>query len=371
VRVLVIAAAMSALLQWPALGVLRALAIVDNPNHRSSHLMPTLRGGGLAVLIAWLLALLLSPIPLSLLIIALAVAAFGLLGWGDDRGELGVGRRLASQFAVSLSACIALCLANGLTFLSWTSAPVVLAVIAVVAYVNAFNFMDGVNGISAMNAGITGAFFMWLGGTHSQPGILAAGAAIAGVSVGFLPWNAPHAKVFLGDVGSYTLGSAVILLVVWSAAAGIPIFYSIAPVLVYFVDTGWTLMRRLLGHRVWREAHREHVYQRFTDCGFSHIASAALVATLSGTICLSAILMIPVNLPWLWASSCSAYTWQLPSCLNLSRRVNEPGFHWEGSSDDRSPGWRGRPAPRSGEAVATRTCSPPTMAETWPEADQV
>jgi UDP-GlcNAc:undecaprenyl-phosphate GlcNAc-1-phosphate transferase len=303
VTLLILAAALSALLQWPALSLLRALSLVDSPNHRSSHDQPTLRGGGLAVVVALVAVAAISSLTDSLTVVLAALLCFAAIGFADDRAGLSVRWRLVGQVSVGLVSCSALLLLSGRSISPMSISLLMIAVVSFVWYVNAFNFMDGVNSMSGLNAVLAGLYFLWLGDVFSHGTIAAVGGAVAGASLGFLPWNAPRARVFLGDVGSYALGSAIALLAIWSIMIGISPFLCVAPLIIYVADTTYTLIDRLLRHCSWREAHRDHVYQRLTDCGLSHIASSLVVTGSSALICLSAAILVRGGSRWPWVAA--------------------------------------------------------------------
>jgi UDP-GlcNAc:undecaprenyl-phosphate GlcNAc-1-phosphate transferase len=268
------------------LPLLRRAQVMDVPNARSSHRAPTPRGGGIAVVGALLAASLVGwalnvEVPSTILG---AVAVFALVGFVDDFRGLNVGVRLALQLLVSAGVARAVLSAGEASALV-----LLVATVALAGYTNAFNFMDGVNGISALNAGLAGGWFTFLGLTYDNDSLAALGLAIAGASLGFLPWNAPHARVFLGDVGSYGLGFAVAAASLLAWSAGIPLLLAVAPLTVYGADTGWALLKRIWGRRPWHEAHREHVYQRLTDAGWPHLASGTLPAAFGVAICLLAL----------------------------------------------------------------------------------
>jgi UDP-N-acetylmuramyl pentapeptide phosphotransferase/UDP-N-acetylglucosamine-1-phosphate transferase len=104
------------------------------------------------------------------------------------------------------------------------------------------------------------------------------GLALAGAAAGFLPWNLPRARVFLGDVGSYGIGMVVAATSLTAVLDGIPLWMAAAPLAIYLTDTAWALAKRVRRGDSWREAHRDHVYQRLIDVGWSHTAGAVLVA---------------------------------------------------------------------------------------------
>ncbi len=96
--------------------------------------------------------------------------------------------------------------------------------------------------------------------------------------LGFLPWNLSRGSVFLGDVGSYLLGASVAALAVAGFLSGVYVEYVLSPILVYVADTGYYCCARINAGERWYASHREHVYQRLTDVGFSHLQSAGTVA---------------------------------------------------------------------------------------------
>lgn len=272
------------------LPLIRRRDVMDIPNDRSSHSSPTPRGGGVAVVTAVVVAAAVSwlaggspPWPVILVGMALAV-----IGFVDDLHALGGWQRLGSQlvFAVGLawwcSAEYGTANLNAVLF-------ALIGTLTVVGYVNAFNFMDGVNGISAINAAVAGAWFAWLGDRYEIDGVTIIGLAVAGASVGFLPWNAPKARIFLGDVGSYGLGALIAGMALVSWAAGANALMSVAPLVVYGADTGWVLVKRAIGGRPLMQAHREHVYQRLVDgAGWAHLTVSVYVSSLAFICCLAA-----------------------------------------------------------------------------------
>lgn len=278
----VIALAVVTLSMRPLLRMLGRSGIVDVPNHRSSHEVITPRGGGIAVMLGVVAgAISIAPQPGMIELCALAASA-ACIGLVDDLRSLPAVARLLGQASLAAVAVSLSGAARGPLALIVASALAVL----VVGYINAFNFMDGINGISALSAVVSAGWYVYLGLEVGDAALTAGGAALAGASVGFLPWNAPAAKVFLGDVGSYGLGMFIAGLMLMSIAAGVHPVLAVAPLLLYFADTGWTLIRRARRRASWMEAHREHVYQRMCDRGLSHLSVAALVAVFSALVCL-------------------------------------------------------------------------------------
>ena len=273
--------------------LLQRAGLHDVPNARSSHTRPTPRGGGLAVMLAVAVALAVGAEPEAFLLFVPALL-LALLGLADDRRSLPSGPRLAAQAAIAIVGCVVV--AHGAP-----SADVVVVTlvgtIAVLSYVNAFNFMDGINGISALNAAVCGGWLAWVGDHHSLPPLVVVGFALLGGALGFLPWNA-RSRVFLGDVGSYGIGSLIALACVYAWSRGVPWYVAVAPSLVYLADTGYTLLRRAQRGSRLTEAHREHVYQRLVIAGWPHLVTAAWTAALALVCCL---LMLTAERTGSWA----------------------------------------------------------------------
>jgi UDP-GlcNAc:undecaprenyl-phosphate/decaprenyl-phosphate GlcNAc-1-phosphate transferase len=263
--------------------LLRRAAAIDLPGLRSSHSVPTPRGGGAPVAAGLILAVALIPAATAVTFAA-AVAMFAAMGLADDLTGLPARGRLVMQAAAGLVIGGLLARTAGL--------PAGLAVLAAVAlaawitaFVNAFNFMDGVNGISGAHALAGGACYAVLGLWRPDALLAAGGAAVAGGAAAFLPWNAVRARVFLGDVGSYGLGAALAVLAAAAVLAGLPPEAALGPLALYLADTAWTLQRRIRAREPWLQPHRTHAYQRLTDAGWSHqrvaLATGGLTAALS------------------------------------------------------------------------------------------
>jgi UDP-GlcNAc:undecaprenyl-phosphate/decaprenyl-phosphate GlcNAc-1-phosphate transferase len=270
--------------------LLRRTSAIDVPNARSSHSVPTPRGGGLPIALGLVAAALLVPGPAAQKSVAIgfaaAVAAFGAIGFADDLAGLPAGWRLAAQGLASLAVGGVLVAHAGLPAALTVAAAAVIA-IWLVGFVNAFNFMDGVNGISAAHALVGGAAYACLGWWLADPFLAVTGAAVAACGLAFLPWNAGRARVFLGDVGSYGLGAALAVLAAYCVVArGIPPEAALAPLALYLADTGWTLQSRIRSGAPILQAHRGHTYQQLCDIGWSHQRVTMATATVTAALCL-------------------------------------------------------------------------------------
>jgi UDP-GlcNAc:undecaprenyl-phosphate/decaprenyl-phosphate GlcNAc-1-phosphate transferase len=272
----------------PTIALLRRGRVLDVPGTRSSHSIATPRGGGAPIAVGLLAAAAVAVASGAVaagLAFALAVAFFGLLGLVDDVRGLPAVTRLALQTAGA--AAVATLLVARLPM-----PPLAVAVAAcaaacwLVGLVNAVNFMDGVNGISGAHALIGGVVYACLAGWRRDGFGVAAGLALAVGAVAFLPWNAVRARVFLGDVGSYTIGAALAVLAVRLIVLGVRAEAVAGPVALYLADVAWTLQRRVRRGERWLEPHRTHVYQRWCDAGWSHAEVTVLTSALTVLLCL-------------------------------------------------------------------------------------
>ncbi len=254
-------------LQPVVIGLLRQGAVLDIPGQRSSHTVPTPRGGGVAVglgLFAGLSVLAVS----TWLPLAVALIVFFALGLAEDLYGVSVPARLALQLGAGL--VVGALLVRGVHPLLLAVLLVVGIAVWVTAFANAFNFMDGVNGISAAHAMLGGLAFVGIGALRHDTTLIVVAAVVAAGGLAFLPWNAGRALVFLGDVGSYCIGAVLAVLAVHTVLSGAPVEAVFGPLALYVTDTGVTLARRIGRGATWLCPHREHAYQRLCDVGLSH-----------------------------------------------------------------------------------------------------
>jgi UDP-N-acetylmuramyl pentapeptide phosphotransferase/UDP-N-acetylglucosamine-1-phosphate transferase len=300
--------ALSALLCGQLRRWLLRRAILDAPNARSNHVVPVPRGGGIAILAAllpaWGALIWLRPDAASGVSLPLAagVVALGLISWFDDLRGLPAGPRLLAHLAVC-GACASLLpgpVFQGL-LPGWADAAVAALIWA--GFLNFYNFMDGIDGITGAETVAVAGGLAAIGWLLPEAGLPAAAPlAVAAATVGFLAWNRPPAKLFLGDVGSVPLGFALgwfLLLLAckgyWAAALILPAYY--------LADAGLTLLRRALrGERFW-QAHKEHFYQRATAArqarGLSRARAhgAVSLAVLFANLGLAALAVMALNAP--------------------------------------------------------------------------
>lgn len=280
---------------------LKRRAILDHPVERSSHQIPTPRGGGLALvplaLLAWLALAITGHAPNGTFAIIGVAALLALLSWADDLGGLGVGWRLVAHIAAAVSGVFFL--PTGTLVFQGLLPPFLdrsAAVLLWVWFLNLYNFMDGIDGITCtetifLGLGVTAVSLLAGAGVDGAPELALAAAAGA---AGFLRWNWPPAKLFLGDVGSVPLGYAMGWLLLAMAAKGLWAPAIILP-LYYFADATITLVMRMArGERFWR-AHREHFYQRALAPDGDHRAVLRLV--IGGNLVLLGLAMLAVGWP--------------------------------------------------------------------------
>src|ERR1035438_4637135 len=215
----------------------------------------------------------------------IAVVIFAAIGLAEDLYGLSVGQRVGLQWSASV---VVACLLVSLVQPTSARFAVLAAVGAVwiAGVVNVFNFLDGVNGISAAHALIGGVAYACLGAWRGDPFLVAAGAAVAACALAFLPWNALRARVFLGDVGSYTLGVALAVLAAYAVLHAVPVEAATGPLALYLADTAWTLQRRIRAGERWFDGHRTHTYQRWCDVGWSHQRVTVMSASGTAALCL-------------------------------------------------------------------------------------
>jgi UDP-N-acetylmuramyl pentapeptide phosphotransferase/UDP-N-acetylglucosamine-1-phosphate transferase len=253
--------------------------VLDHPNERSLHARPTPRTGGLAILSSFVVAVALQswwqPLPNSLFWIVIALAPVAAVSFLDDRKGLPIRYRLIVQLAASafvvgyaldasaLSASIGGALPASLVAL--------LSVFALVWMTNLYNFMDGMDGFAGGMA-VAGfgvlALLGWLGGDRHFAML---SLVVVFAAAGFLVFNFPPARVFMGDSGSSTLGLLAGALSLWGIEQHL--FSPWVAILVFspfIADATVTLLRRLFaGEAVWKP-HRTHYYQRLVQFGWGH-----------------------------------------------------------------------------------------------------
>lgn len=260
----------------------RPLGLVDPVTPRSSHDVPVPRGGGVGFIVPLILAVAIAPAdsPARTILSTLAITIVAVLGWWDDRASLPIAPRLVGQLASGIAvAAMAVGLSgeygsvpSGLVFLWW--------VFWTMSCVNVVNFLDGIDGLVAGQGLVFAAFAVV---AAPEPSVTVPAVALSGGLLGFLAFNRPPARVFMGDVGSAALGVGFVVIgLEASRVRGWTVIHAFLPLAPMFVDEVLTMARRLSGgERLWRP-HRTHVYQIAARVAGHGPVSAAYAALSMG-----------------------------------------------------------------------------------------
>ncbi len=254
------AVAVSALGTWAAIAYARTRGLYDQPGERRSHTTSTARGGGIGIVVAALIACVFLAVrsgdSASWGLIGLGLFAVAAAGWWDDHRPLSPWPRLG------VHALSALALAFALHLQGAGAAACIAAFVLALCLVNAWNFMDGIDGLAASQALLCGLALAWV----LAPDGRLLGVVLAGACLGFLPFNFPRARVFMGDVGSGALGYLVAVLLACGFASQSPVSWPLlllAP-MAMLADTGLTLCWRFRRGERWWQAHVDHAFQRWS-----------------------------------------------------------------------------------------------------------
>ena len=280
--------------------------MIDIPNERSSHLVPTPRGGGLAFVIVWAVTnlALLNAHPLYYLqAIVLGGMGIALLSIYEDWVGLSASKRLLVQLLITCTVLTSIMTPPSLLL---GAIAALVATLAVVWSINLFNFMDGTDGLAAVEGIsiflITGTLFSYVG--------LSVWAAycwtLCAALLGFLCFGWPKARVFMGDVGSTFLGYLVAMTALvshWYTPISIEIWAMLYS--AFWIDATVTLVRRALAREKVTEAHCSHAYQRLHQSGWSHLKLLLGLIGYNVVLALWILLYISEWFPLWTAVSCS------------------------------------------------------------------
>lgn len=304
VFMLAIICVMSLVLVKLYITVAKRRGLIDIPNARSSHVIPTPRGGGLVFIVLWLVILVvlvsLHKIDITLFgYFFLPTALIAVVSFLDDNMSLSAKWRFSVQICAGLIALFMLNTLPQLDFVffsvNWAPLNELIAILFIVWSINLFNFMDGTDGIASVQAIVVlgGQVFLILLMANSATLFLLSGLCAA--IIGFLVWNWPKAKVFMGDVGSASLGLIIALTALWlQKNYHVSIMLSIMLYGIFLFDATTTLIRRILHKEKWYEAHKSHAYQRVHQIGHSHLT------VVLGVIVLNAIVVSLVVISYYW-----------------------------------------------------------------------
>jgi len=277
--------------------------ILDHPNERSLHTQPTPRSGGIAIVGGLVAGGVINWVAghealaqLWLLVAALPVATVSFL---DDRGGVPVSLR----FAVHMVGAAVLVWGAGLAFkgeffsvfgVEWPSwAGALFALVYIVWMINLYNFMDGMDGFAGGMAVVGFGTFAVLGGISGHGPFTLLSLVVAASTGGFLLFNFPPARIFMGDVGSSVLGLLAAALSLWGTRDGVfPFWVAVLVFSPFIVDATVTLLRRFFrGERVWLP-HKTHYYQRLVQLGWGHRKTVLYEYGLMAACSASALLAV-------------------------------------------------------------------------------
>ncbi len=272
-------------------------SLIDIPGDRSSHEIPIPKGGGIGILAAFALASMVLKIPSGFWLSATILALISLHG---DRSELSPKFRVTVQFIATISFLLtsrSLILApyhSLLPFLLW----LLFLTIFIVGTANFYNFMDGINGIAAIT-GIVGfgllALYSFLSDRDSLFVVLSICISLS--CLGFLPFNMPKAKVFIGDVGSILLGFVFAAMVVWLSRDVLDFMVLSAFLFPFYVDELTTLVVRIKDRDRLTRAHRKHLYQLLAnEMGITHWKISVGYGLLQLIVGVSVLVVKPVGI---------------------------------------------------------------------------
>jgi len=251
---------------WMARRYALRRALVDEPGERRSHAVPTPRGGGISIAASLLLAALWlwwQPAASAWLPgFGAGLALVALVGLVDDH------RGLSPWLRLAVHAVAASCLATSAWMASGEPGIALLAFGAAMVLTNVWNFMDGIDGLAATQAMLAALALAML----ATGAALWLALALFAATAGFLPFNLPRARVFLGDVGSGVIGYVVAGIVAMVAAGAMERAWLLAlPLSAFLVDASMTLAGRVRRGEPWWRPHVLHAYQRWVRrCG-SHL----------------------------------------------------------------------------------------------------
>jgi UDP-GlcNAc:undecaprenyl-phosphate GlcNAc-1-phosphate transferase len=284
--------------------------LVDDPGHRKIHSSPIPLAGGFAVLTGILLPLAVGALLLKLdivkfsttsaivhgidrraielAVLALGAVAITILGWLDDRHELKALPKFIGQLLIAIAVAVA-CKRITL-FVHSDVFSYAITILWVLTVINAFNFMDNMNGLCAGVGAIGAALFAIIAAANGEYLVAITGFLMCGALVGFLPWNFPEARAFLGDAGSHLVGYLLAVMAI------LPHFYSkqnphplavLSPLLVLAVplfDLAQVSVFRTLNKKPFWIGDTNHLSHRLTRTGMSRRQAVLLLWLAAATI---------------------------------------------------------------------------------------
>ena len=251
-----------------------ALGFIDLPKARSSHKRATPKGGGIGIAAGVGICAVLSGVPFLFWAPALSIS---LLGLAADRFDVRPGPRLLTGFVLAGILLWALGLpCSGAACLMWA----VPAAVFLVGTANFFNFMDGINGIAGLTGAVGFGLLAWsIGSSGGDLRFVHLAFGAAAACLGFLPFNLPVARVFMGDAGSLLLGFLFAALAIAGAHSIFQFIVHAAFLLPFYLDELTTMVLRLRDGESLTRPHRRHLYQLLAnEMGIAHWKISAVYA---------------------------------------------------------------------------------------------
>ena len=257
--------------------------VLDIPSERSSHKIPTPRGGGIAIVVSWYIGIIIlytaDLVDRKLFLALMSGVILAVIGLLDDLYRIKPALRLMFQFITAVIALVFIIGGDSSSFLELDFIhPLILytaMIIGILWFINLYNFLDGIDAyasVETMFIAIT--MFLFTGDI-----IL---LVLVSVVLGFIYWNWPNAKIFMGDVGSTQLGFIIVILgIYYHNTTDFKIIHWLMLSSLFWFDATFTLFRRLINGEKLGKAHKKHAYQRIVQAGFSHLKTNILALLLN------------------------------------------------------------------------------------------
>lgn len=281
------------------------IGAVDVPkDSRRMHKQPIPKLGGLAIYYGFIISVLsFSDLNMSTVGLILGSLIIIVLGTVDDVVQLSAKVKLVFQitaavvvvlFGVQIDFITNPNVFSNQQLISLGIWAIPVTIVWIVGVTNSVNLIDGIDGLAAGVCCISSIIIVFISLLSKQPNIAILTAAIAGASIGFLPYNFNPARVFMGDTGSNFLGFALSVISIQGLFKGYAVISFVAPILILglpILDTGFAIFRRILKKKPIMEADRGHLHHRLIDMGFSQKQTVIILYTLSAILGMSAVVL--------------------------------------------------------------------------------
>ena len=274
---------------------LREAKQVDEPNERTLHQGSVPRGGGLVISLTMVLALfsatIMSTEKLFFSVFTVLMLGWTALSWWEDRAELAPGVRFIPQLLFAVTTIAAFGWINQLAGVYLGLFGSAITLVGIIWMANLYNFMDGIDGLAASQAivaSLTLAVWLYF---LANPILALVCVMVAAASYGFLLSNWQPAQIFMGDVGSVTLGAFfATLMIILETRHNVPVLSIMLVFGVFILDTSATVLLRIARREPFWRPHRKHIYQRLVQSGLSHqIVTTSSIVLMLGCSALATI----------------------------------------------------------------------------------